>query len=135
MSDHNPTGNDTEGQKADTLNQVRQALDDSTELPGPLRSQLRQARHQALQARQHRRRHHAPLWYGVAASFILAALIGLLWPGDLAEQDASEDMLWAMAELEEDEWALIQELEFVYWLSEQPHEALDVEKRPDDQPG
>lgn len=130
MSDHNHTDSD-----ADALRQARQALDDSTELADPLRSRLRQARHQAIQARQHRARHHAPLWYGLAASFILAALVGLLWPGNLAEQDSSEDMLLAMAELEEDEWALVQDLEFAYWLSEQPNEALDVEKRPDDQPG
>lgn len=128
MSDQHHTENEA-------LRQTQQALDDSTELPDPLRSQLRQARHHAIQARRHRARQHAPLWYGVAASFILAALVGLLWPGDMEEQDSSEDMLMAMAELEEDEWTLVQDLEFAYWLSEQPNEALDMEQRPDDQPG
>lgn len=117
---------------------VRRVLDASNEqLPGDIQARLRQAREAAAGAKPS----SSPAWqskvawYGAAASIALAVTIGLLWPEDPATDLADEEMLYAMAELGDEEWSVVRDLEFVYWLSEQPDEAPEDAKRSADRPG
>lgn len=116
---------------------IRRVLDASTDdLPNDIQARLRQAREAAAQARP-----ATPLWqsrtawYGVAASVALAVTVGLLWPEDQSTELADDEMLYAMAELGDEEWSVVSDLEFVYWLSEQPDEVTDEAQRSADRPG
>ncbi|MCK2149417.1 DUF3619 family protein [Marinobacter alexandrii] len=115
---------------------VRRVLDASNEqLPGDIQARLRQAREAAVGAKSSPAWQSKAAWYGAAASVALAVTIGLLWPEDSATDLADEEMLYAMAELGEEEWSVVRDLEFVYWLSEQPDEAPEDAKRSADRPG
>lgn len=115
---------------------VRRVLDASNEqLPGDIQARLRQAREAAVGAKSSPAWQSKAAWYGAAASVALAVTIALLWPEDSATDLADEEMLYAMAELGEEEWSVVRDLEFVYWLSEQPDEAPEDAKRSADRPG
>jgi len=117
---------------------VRRVLDASNEqLPGDIQARLRQARQAAAGAKPSSSPawQSKAAWYGAAASIALAVTIGLLWPEDTATDMADEEMLYAMAELGDEEWSVVRDLEFVYWLSEQPDEAPEDAKRSADRPG
>ena len=118
---------------------LRRVLDESTErIPDAIQARLRQARMAAVSAKA-----AAPAtawqfraaWYGVAASLALAVTVGLLWPDNQPDELADEEMLYAMAELGDEEWSVVRDLEFVYWLSEQPDENTDDARRSADRPG
>ena len=131
-------GHDRNDQDWQDAEGVRRVLDASNEqLPGDIQTRLRQARRAAAGARPSSSPawQSKAVWYGAAASIALAVTIGLLWPEDTATELADEEMLYAMAELGDEEWSVVRDLEFVYWLSEQPDEAPEDAKRSADRPG
>jgi len=133
MVERNDTGRD----QAAVTGRVNRALDDSVEdLPDSVTRRLRQARQSAVHARRGRDRGGSgTAWMALAASVVLAVLVGLLWPEGRPVAPDDGAVLLAMAELDEQEWVLVQDLQFAYWLSEQPDAVLDRQETDARRPG
>jgi len=107
----------------DPLTQVQQALDEgATDLSADRIRALRLARDRALNAAERRPR-SAPLWLGAAAASVIALAI-LLRVGDRDVSpgvNAAPDSVIADLDVltQEDDLGLIEDLEFLAWLSAQ----------------
>lgn len=115
---------------------IAELLDDSTrDLPPRVRSRLAAARHSAVSAGEHR---PSPAWMGawagLAASLLVAMGVVLLTPDRqrALPADEPETILFSMAEMDELGWALVQDLEFAYWLSESNNALQPPSRKPSD---
>lgn len=121
--------NDTKQSQA--LDKARGCLDDSVDtMPAELSARLAQVRSQAMSSSTVDQPSGRPffiknqwIWSGaIAASCVaLAITFGLRQPGpDSMEllQPETEESLLLLADMDETDWQLVQELEFALWLSE-----------------
>lgn len=99
---------------------IRKTLDESVaDLPAEVRSKLTQARHRALEQAQRKRRAALP-WLVPAGGVAAGVLALVLWqsttPPELPESLAALDLELLLAD---ENFEMVEELEFLIWLDEQ----------------
>lgn len=126
---------DGAGRNAD---RIAELLDQSlVDLPPRVNAGLEAARHEALKASKRRR---SPAFVGawaggLAASLLLAVGVLFMSSEGPFPSDEPQLMLLTMAEMDELDWALVQDLEFAYWLSEPNNELQSPPPSSDSQSG
>lgn len=131
MIEQNEGINKREGKERD-VERIADLLDRSLDdLPPRVNARLETARRKALEAGEGRRPPaYVGVWAGgLAASLLLAVSLLLMAPDEPLLGDEPQTMLFAMAEMDDLDWALVQDLEFAYWLSE-PNNALQSPSSP-----
>jgi len=124
-------------EKNDLATQAKQALNDSTQaLPEHVQNKLAAARKKALLAHQTKQHVKATGITWTKEFVALAACVCLIvpiWLGvstlqtkELLEPQGLELMI-SFVELNDDEWELVDDLEFALWLNEQPNQADKIE--------
>lgn len=116
--------------KYDLNEQVKQALDESARaLPEHVEIKLQQARKKALNAANQSSANWSKTFVALAACI---SLIVPLWLGfsshnteDMVEIQ-SLDLMVSLAEIDEEEWELVDDLEFALWLNEQAVVPKDI---------
>lgn len=108
--------------------QAKQALDDSAQkLPEHIQTQLAQARAQAVLAAKHKTpvtdfTRLSKQWVALAAcvSLIVPIWLGVSsYSSNNSTQTQDFDLMVSLAEMDAEEWELVDDLEFALWLSEQ----------------
>jgi hypothetical protein len=124
-----------------------QALDQSVQdMPDDITLRLRQQRLRALAQQQPRRTGLWPLPAQLTTALAAAVLIALaFWlkapdsqtatplaqipvPDQVLENDLNTDEWTELTQLSNEDWDMLQDLEFAIWLSEQPDESLQSDR-------
>ena len=112
-------------EKNDLQSQIKRALDESeSAIPDSVQSKLAQARAHALREKDHKSKSWTKEWMAVAACITLIVPIWLGLQTDQQDLDSIAsndglDLMVSFAELDEEEWELVDDLEFALWLTEQ----------------
>ena len=123
-------------EKKDLAAQAKQVLEGSAQaLPEHVQKKLAAARKKALLAHQTKQHVAATRITWTKEFMALAACVSLIvpiWLGlstsqtdDLLEPQGVELMI-SFAQLDDEEWELVDDLEFALWLSEQPNQAGEI---------
>lgn len=123
-------------EKNDLAAQAKQALEGSAQaLPEHVQKKLAAARKKALLAHQTKQHVAATKMTWSKELMAVAACVCLIVPiwlglstsqtSDLLEPQGLELMI-SFAELNDEEWELVDDLEFALWLSEQPNQANEI---------
>lgn len=109
--------------KHDLKSQIKAVLDKSeSELPDSVQAKLAEARSQALLAKEKSNQTWTREWVAMAAC---VALVVPIWFGMKSTTPerlipaSGLDLMVSFAELDDEEWELVDDLEFALWLSEQ----------------
>lgn len=117
--------------------QIKRTLDSSVDdLPEPIQARLAQARAEALKATARKgkviqfRSNWTKELLAVAACVSLIVPIWLSTSSDHSSSDGFPsqglDLMVSLAEMDEEEWELVDDLEFALWLNEQTNLVEDV---------
>ena len=122
--------------KNDLSTQAKQALDESVKtLPDHVQSQLAKAREQALLAHKEKglvlpfNGHWSKELIALAAcvSLIVPIWFGLSsYQSNTVMEPQGLELMVSLAEMDEEEWELVDDLEFALWLNEQSNLADEV---------
>ncbi len=122
--------------KNDLSTQAKQALDESVKtLPDHVQSQLAKAREQALLAHKEKGQVLPFNGHWSKELIALAACVSLIVPiwfglssyqSNTVMEPQGLELMVSLAEMDEEEWELVDDLEFALWLNEQSNLADEV---------